>query len=93
MVVVFTSAWVVAFTSAWGVVWVFHIAFIARGNVLDNLAVAVVAGYLDGSVHQFLFDFHVRREDDTSGSDESACHLDHGYHAFDSNAKSHSAQS
>ena len=92
-VVAFASTWVVAFASARGVVWVFHIAFIARGNVLDNLAVAVVAGYLDGSVHQFLFDFHVRREDDTSGSDESACHLVHGFHALGSYAKSHGAQS
>ena len=57
-----------------------HGAGVGRGDTLDEVAVAVVAGDADGSLGEFLLDVAVGREDYAARGDEVCTHLvDVGY--------------
>ena len=66
---------------------------IGTGHTLHHLAVAVVAGNLDGRVGQFLFQRYSWSEDDTTGTDERRLDIVDIRHRLRGQAETHISQS
>ena len=65
---------------------------VARGNLLHHVAVAVVAGDVDGGVGQLALDLWAWGEEHTARGDDARSHVVHRSHALGSNAEAHSAK-
>ena len=70
-----------------------YVAVVAGGDGLHDVAVAVVAGDVDGGVLQLLLDVGVRGEDHATGGDEGAGDLIDAVGGGRTDAEAHGAES
>ena len=93
MVAVVLSVGAVGAGGGAGVVGLFvHAAVVGGVDLLDDVAVFVVAGDVDGRVLQLLLDVGAGGEDDAARGDERGADVVHIFHSRGAHAEAHGAQ-